>query len=169
MSIIFGREAFIEEQLSILITKKCWIVLQRREKSLQTLVNQIKTCIERKLDEGFNKFILFPFGDVGMQVQYILEAAYGMQPAYILDNHLHKYNPRIHKVTFLDNIDCTDYCLILTCSPNSEIYVNLKQSIQKYFPARNIAELSSEWGGWRRNVVLRLGSIVMGHCAETIR
>lgn len=131
---------------------------------MNNLVNHIKACIEKKLDEGFEKFILFPFGDVGMQVQHILEMAYGIQPAYILDNQLCKYNPKIHGVSFLDGIECAEYCLILTCSPNSEIYMNLKQSIQKYFPVGNIAELSPklERGGVDENCHTTIGKYSYG-------
>lgn len=72
---------------------------------METLVNQIKKCIEEKLDQGYRDFIIFPFGDVGMQVKHILNEAYGIQEAYVLDNHLCNYNLKIKDVSFLDKIN----------------------------------------------------------------
>ena len=42
----------------------------------ETLVCQIRRCIEEKI-QGGKKFIIFPFGDVGMQVKHVLNEVYG--------------------------------------------------------------------------------------------
>lgn len=107
-----------------------------------TLICQIKECIERKLDMGFRKFIIFPFGDVGMQVKEVLRNAYGIDAEYVLDNSLCKYNPDIKPLAFLDHVSCDNFCVILA-STNSDIYEELKKELQKYFTNENIAELSS--------------------------
>lgn len=109
---------------------------------METLIHQIKACIEEKIEEGYREFIIFPFGDVGIQVKYILNNVYGIQETYILDNHLCKFNSQIREVAFLDEIDCKDYCLILA-STNRDIYTELKMTIKRYFREEGIAELSS--------------------------
>lgn len=76
-----------------------------------------------------------------MQVKHILNEAYGIQEAYILDNNLSKYNPQIKNVSFLEKLDCRNYCVILA-SINPNIYASLKLEIRKYFEEENIAELS---------------------------
>lgn len=63
---------------------------------MATLIGQIKECIETKLDTGFGKFIIFPFGAVGMKVKEVLRNAYGIDAEYILDNSLCKYNSLLH-------------------------------------------------------------------------
>lgn len=85
-----------------------------------TLICQIKECIEQKLDAGFRKFIVFPFGDVGMQVKDVLWNAYGINAEYILDNNLCKYNSNIKALDFLDNVSCDKFCVILA-STNPDI------------------------------------------------
>lgn len=107
---------------------------------MKTIVNRIKTCIEQKLDAGFREFIIYPFGDVGMRVKQILNNVYGIQEAYILDNHLSKYNPGIKEVEFCKELNCEKYCLILA-STNQDIYQELKSCVSKYFHGENIAEL----------------------------
>ena len=107
-----------------------------------TLIGQIKDCIEQKLDADFRKFIIFPFGDVGMQVKEVLRNAYGIEAEYVLDNNLCKYNSDIKALGFLDNISCDKFCVILA-STNTDIYGELKKELQKYFADENIAELSS--------------------------
>ena len=109
---------------------------------MATLICQIKECIEHKLDVGFRKFIIFPFGDVGMQVKEVLKNAYGIDAEYILDNNLCKYNSAIQTLGFLDNVSCDKFCVILA-STNPDIYEELKKELKKYFSAENIAELSS--------------------------
>ena len=108
---------------------------------MSTLICQIKECIERKLDVGFRKFIIFPFGDVGIQVKEVLRNAYGIDAEYTLDNKLYKYNPDIKALEFLDNVACDKFCVILA-STNLNIYGELKKELQKYFADENIAELS---------------------------
>lgn len=115
---------------------------------MTTLICQIKELIEKNLDKGFQKFIIFPYGDVGIQIKQILNNVYAVQEAYILDNHLNAYNPRIHPLSLLNKIDCAQYCLLLS-STNPEIYKDLKQAALRYLPVENIAELSSmvHWQG----------------------
>ncbi len=107
----------------------------------ETLVCQIRRCIEEKI-QGGKKFIIFPFGDVGMQVKHVLNEVYGIQEGYILDNNLCRYNPQIHELSFLSTIDCKDFFLILACT-NADIYMNLKLEVEKYFNDEDIVELSS--------------------------
>ncbi|MCM1182002.1 MAG: CatB-related O-acetyltransferase [Roseburia sp.] len=109
---------------------------------MTTIICQIKAFIEEKLNKGYRKFIIFPYGDVGIQVKQILNTVYGLQEAYILDNHLWKYNPQIKALDFLKDTECGDCCLLLS-STNPDLYEELKKEAQKYFPEENIAELSS--------------------------
>lgn len=107
-----------------------------------TLTTQIKECIEKKLAAGQKKYIIFPFGEVGIQVKRILNSAYDIKEAYIIDNHLCKYNSKIKQISFLEKLECRDYCLILA-SLDKTIYEELKSSVKKYFLDENIAEFSS--------------------------
>lgn len=107
-----------------------------------TLVNEIKNLIETSLDAGQDKFIIFPYGDIGMMVDEILEKAYGINATYIIDNRLSAYNPKIKELSHLECIDCKGYALILS-STNPNIYSELKDEASKYMEAENILELAS--------------------------
>ena len=86
------------------------------------------------------KIIVFPCGDVGIQCINIMEKVYGINPAYIIDNHKCKYNTQIKPLNFLDNIKCEEYVLILA-STNPDIYDDLKAGAKKYFKQESILEL----------------------------
>ena len=105
------------------------------------LTHQIRECIESRYGEN-RKFIIFPFGDVGVEVKYILNNVYGVTEAYILDNHLCKYNPQIKECSFLEKLNSKEYLLLLA-STNTDIYDELKKEVLRYFPAESVAELSS--------------------------
>jgi len=106
---------------------------------MPNLAHDIKSCIKAKLDAGFQKFIIFPYGDVGMQVKYILNTAFNIQESYLLDSHLMEYNPNIKTLEFLETLDCKDYCLIFATTNPDNLY--LKSIVQRYFPDENIALL----------------------------
>lgn len=110
------------------------------KKILVNLISEIKECIEKRLQSGKSKFIIYPFGDVGIQVKHILSEVYGIYPEYILDNNLCKYNIDIKPLDFLNQINTREYILILA-SINPTIYNQLKQSVEEYFPKENIAEI----------------------------
>ena len=109
-----------------------------------TYTNQITDCIEHSFNIGgidySKKIIVFPCGDIGIQVLNIMKSIYSLEPAYLIDNHKCKFNPNIHDSSFLKDIDCHNHVLILA-SINHNIYPTLKESVLKYFPEENILEL----------------------------
>ncbi len=110
------------------------------EKSLTT---QITESIERTFSwNGRNlsdRIIVFPIGDVGIQVINILEKIYQLKPAYMIDNHKCQYNSGIHNEEFLKEINTEEYLLILA-STSFEKYIQLRQIAYKYFSKDNIIE-----------------------------
>lgn len=107
-----------------------------------TLVQEIKECIELRIRNKQNKFIIFPYGDIGMQVRNILKEAYDIDAEYIVDNKLCEYNSKIESSDIFGRINCEEYVLFLACT-NSEIYTNLKQLATEYFNQESIIELNS--------------------------
>lgn len=105
-----------------------------------TIENYIRSCIEQQLDNNKTKFIIFPFGDIGTKFDSILKNMYGISADYIIDNHLCRYNPRIKPLSFLEEIDCSEYTVFLAAT-NDKIYKQLYTGLQKYVSCGNIAEL----------------------------
>lgn len=107
------------------------------------LIADIRTFIEEMLDKGYKRFIIFPFGDVGLQVKQFLNFAYGIQEEYILDNHLYQYNKEIKPLAYVEKIENKEDYAIFLSSTNSKIYKELKENLLSYFTSEQIAELNS--------------------------
>lgn len=113
-----------------------------KNEGMTRLVAEIREFIEEKLKIGYRKFIIFPYGDVGITVKHFLNSAYGIQETYILDNHLCQYNKNIQSLAHMENIERDDYAVLLS-SNNPFIYKELKESLLAYFMPEQIAELAS--------------------------
>lgn len=111
-------------------------------KGMSWLVAEIRNFIEEKLDAGYQKFIIFPYGDVGITVKHFLNSAYGIQETYILDNHLCHYNQEIHSLEYMAGISRKEFAVLLS-STNLHIYRELKENLLNYFELDQIAELAS--------------------------
>lgn len=106
---------------------------------MKTIVQQIKETIEQSLEiEG--DYIIYPFGDVGIQIKNILKDAYDIVPAYIIDEHLCLFNKKIYNVNFLSTIDCSKYKIVLA-STNKDIYEELWLVLKRYFSEDRIFEI----------------------------
>ncbi len=104
---------------------------------------QIRGLIERALHAGFQNFVIYPYGDIGVQMEMILERVYGVSGSIIIDNHLNQYNKRIQSIGLLNELDGTKYALLLACI-NTSIYMELKEAITATsFPVQNVFELDS--------------------------
>jgi len=115
---------------------------------------EIKYCIEEQLKNEKRKFIIFPYGDVGLQVKQILNECYNINECYIIDNNLCKYNEKIKKISFLNTLDCSNYVIILATT-NERSYCELKKKLLVYFKENNIAELPSMKKLWNESQLLK--------------
>lgn len=112
---------------------------------MKTLTGQITDCIECILDRGERfkkKIIIYPCGEVGMQVINIMRNIYLLEPALIIDNQKCKYITNIHNLSMLSTINSDEYIMILA-STNRNMYEELKICASKYMPMENILELES--------------------------
>lgn len=103
----------------------------------------IKRRIEEMLDSGKDKFIIYPFGKMGMQVESILNTVYGIAAEFVVDNHLYKYNHRIYSTELFSTINCKNYVVLLSAI-NPQVYSDLKEIVSRYFPDENIVEFQCQ-------------------------
>lgn len=102
---------------------------------------EIRTMIEGKLEEGFGKFVIYPFGDIGYRVKQILNVVYGIQENILCDNYLCKYNKSILSMQQVKDMQIdSDVCVLLSCV-NRGIYNNLRKNLTTVFQENQIAEL----------------------------
>ena len=104
------------------------------------MIEVIKKIIEVQLKLGEKKFIIYPFGKIGMYVEEILQKAYGVDVAFKIDENLYKFNSEIKELSFLKNINCSEYIFILA-STNKKIYTELKNNLKMYVPDERIVEI----------------------------
>lgn len=103
-------------------------------------IPDIKKGIEKELEKGNRSFILYPFGEIGMLTKKVLNECYGIQEAFIVDNHLAKYNESIKEVAYLGTIDISKY-QVLIASDNENIYEEIREQIKKHVPEEHIVDL----------------------------
>lgn len=101
---------------------------------------EIKGPLEAVIKQG-KHLAIFPYGEMGLQVETILEKMYGVQPAYIFDNHLCQYQERIRPLKDLADLETSDLQIILA-SFNGVIYQELKRALTAYVDASQLVEFS---------------------------
>lgn len=103
--------------------------------------SEIRKIIELQLDRG-KKFIIYPFGKVGLEYKKIMHDVYGIKDIIILDNKISKYNSEIHGLSYCKKLNKDDY-VIFIASTNIEIYDELKKNALNYFQEDDIVEMDS--------------------------
>lgn len=96
--------------------------------------------IRCQLEQGEKNFIIYPFGVNGVMVADILHKQFAMEPAYIIDNGLCKYNSDIKPIEFLNTINKDKYIVLLTIE-NPETIESVRHSIYSHFPKERVVEL----------------------------
>lgn len=87
---------------------------------------RIKEC----LDEGWKKFIIFPFGENGMLVKMILQEAFGIRGVTVVDRELSKYNDSIINIeTLQENKTLYHNAALIIASIEPEIIEFAKANI----------------------------------------
>lgn len=104
----------------------------------------LNTYIGEALNAGniSQHVVLYPFGELGMQVKQILNWRYGIQEEFIVDDNLSKKNPQIKPLEYLSSIDTSKYTFIIT-SENLEYYDEIRMNLRKYVNEKNIFDLFS--------------------------
>ncbi len=102
----------------------------------------LKTKIERLFVGGGEapNLIIFPYGEIGQEVKELLEDVYGIEPKYILDNHLCKFNAKIKPLEYLKNVNCRE-CVLILATTRMKIYDELKTAVLWYIDADRIIEI----------------------------
>lgn len=97
----------------------------------------IDTMLSKLINEGKEKFVIYPFGEYGIKVKEILNWQYGITEVLIVDKKLSQLNSNITSVDNLKN--SSDYTWILT-SDNVKTRRELYSSIQGIVAEEQIAD-----------------------------
>ncbi len=100
----------------------------------------IRTRLQEILDEGYNRIILYPFGERGKLAKSILNTYYGIDEIMIVDNYLYEQYARIHTLDDLKNVDFSDAIVLIT-SDRTDIHEDLCTRLYNYAPKEKCLEL----------------------------
>ncbi len=54
------------------------------------MIGEIKERIEEQVDKGKEKFVIFPYGEIGMKVHDALDKVYGVEPIILYASIIRK-------------------------------------------------------------------------------
>lgn len=80
--------------------------------------------IKELVDNGHDRFVLYPFGERGWMVKSILNVEFGIKEVMIVDNLLHKEYSHIKSLKELEVIK--DYIVLIT-SDNDTCFDEIKK------------------------------------------
>lgn len=90
-------------------------------------VESIERTIERQLISN-KKFIIYPFGEGGKDVKYVLNEIFDVQESFIIDNNVKGAN--IYPLNYLDEYKLNDDEYILITSYRDDIYDEIRNNIK---------------------------------------
>lgn len=97
--------------------------------------NRIRECI----DEGYSKFIIFPYGENGMLAKQVLQESFGITDFIVVDTELAEYNDEILSVGEIQaNKELSDASALIIASVEEEI-INFAKN--NFFCKKSVAIL----------------------------
>jgi acetyltransferase-like isoleucine patch superfamily enzyme len=128
---------------------------------------QIRSVIESELNKKRTQFIIYPYGERGMLVEYILQTIYHISPAYIIDEHLSNYSPKVTTFEKLkkEGVDLSQYTCIISTA-NGDLLIELEANAKKYLNPIQIVEIIEKTPEKFKTKVGKYsyGSLCCNHC-----
>ena len=111
----------------------------------------IREVIKRKIENGINKFVIFPFGNNGNIVKNCLLNYFDLKPELIIDNEYSKYNNKIQNIESLKQTYEKNLYVILTAE-DRELNDKLQQELEDFIPVQNIINFLHIRDGYGREI-----------------
>lgn len=108
-----------------------------------TPYKEIRNAIEgvlHKEGKEENKFVIYPYGEMGIITKNILNDCFGVEECLIIDNKLCEFNSKIKNLNDCKFLDTAKYRVLFTCA-NPEIYDEIYKGLTDFFPADRIIEI----------------------------
>ncbi len=105
-----------------------------------TPYKEIRNAIEKALGRGINKFIIYPYGEMGILTKQILTDCFGITKYLIMDNRLSAFNPEIKNLEYCKRSDIAGYKVLFTCA-DSGIYDEVYEKLTDYFRRDDVIEI----------------------------
>lgn len=111
------------------------------ETEWKIVADNMNSIIEECLKEGRTVFYIYPYGNVGMQVEEILVKRYGIKNIVRVDNCLCEYNKKVLPSTVLQENEWKDTDIVLVASNSYEYHSVIRLTVNKYVPSENVKDL----------------------------
>lgn len=86
----------------------------------------IDQTIREALENGYRQFVIFPFGEDGMQAKQILNMRYNITEKFIVDNLLATWNPDVITIEQLKQTSVNEPVCMLLTTTNETVIEKLK-------------------------------------------
>ena len=112
-----------------------------------------KICevIESNILAGRDKFIIYPFGELGMLTKNILNERYNIKEQYLIDNRLSQIREDVYPVAKLGEVSLND-TVILLVNDNEESYSEIRFQLMQYVKIDQFIDVFSTSMFWNKNV-----------------
>lgn len=101
---------------------------------------EMRNAINKALNDGKKKFVIYPFGEQGRIFKEILNNEFGIQEEFIIDNNINFTTERIYRLKELTPKMLESYTIFLV-SDNLDIYFQLRSQISKVVQNKNIIDV----------------------------
>lgn len=101
-------------------------------------------CIEQQYESGGARFIIYPYGELGLLTNDILKKRYGIQDAIVVDNKLSRYNKDVLPMSVLTEDMVDKETRILFALDNGAFFKEVYGAIPAFVPKETIAFISEE-------------------------
>ncbi len=111
----------------------------------------IREIIKSQIENGYTKFVIYPFGSNGANIKRCMLDYFGLQPDLIIDNEYSKFNKNIEKIETLRQKYNDSFHIILSAE-NRELNDKLQDELDDFASAENIINLLRIRDGYGREI-----------------
>ena len=104
-------------------------------------MNYVIERLKKYIQNGAEKFVIYPFGVNGVNVKNILKEYFAKEPYAVIDNEYFSYNHAIKSKDDLKSIFQEDIYIILTIE-NIELNKKIFSELSEFIPEKNIINLA---------------------------
>lgn len=104
------------------------------------MYGEMRNAINKALNDGRKKFIIYPFGEQGQRFKEILNNEYGITEEFVIDNRAEASEEHIRRLKKLTPQMLENHTVFLV-SDNLDIYFQLRNQLLELIPKKNVIDV----------------------------
>ncbi len=101
----------------------------------------IQSIIRKYIDQGVGNFVIYPYGNNGVNVKEVLKDYFNLKPCFIVDNEYHKYNSNIINFDMLRDLYEEKMYIILTIE-SKDLNSEMLKKLSEFVPLNHIININ---------------------------